>query len=461
MIPKLETLCENCRTIEWCKECKRYIYDSGPHICLACRGITRLLCNECENPNWLNWSSGNKIVDDFIKECNKPNEILKWIPYNQFSEITYLAKGGFGEIYKAKWKGDYDVALKKLYNSRNITMDFLNEVKNYIHCMESNGTNFETCFLIRFYGISYDPITQDFIMVAEYADNGNLKKCIMKPAEFTYRVVFYDVNLSSNENTIYHISRGLNIMHNSGLVHCDLHIGNILLKSVNHPGVDNSDGDLKISISDFGLCQPANISSSIKSSGIYGVIPYIAPEIFLGRQYTPASDIYSLGIIIWVIYSFEEPFNNRNHDATLILDIIRGLRPEISPKMGIPKYIMDLMEKCWDSDPKNRPTAQQIITTLENHKRGPNETFLANSHRKKYSLLKTMNLIDNHPGTCYTSRFLSFQRVKEHLAKLTLEDSGQNDLSLPTSINDDNIKDFEDKIIALPTLSNKSPSQIP
>ncbi|CAB4464424.1 unnamed protein product [Rhizophagus irregularis] len=327
MIPKLETLCENCRTIEWCKECKRYIYDSGPHICLACRGITRLLCNECENPNWLNWSSGNKIVDDFIKECNKPNEILKWIPYNQFSEITYLAKGGFGEIYKAKWKGDYDVALKKLYNSRNITMDFLNEVKNYIHCMESNGTNFETCFLIRFYGISYDPITQDFIMVAEYADNGNLKKCIMKPAEFTYRVVFYDVNLSSNENTIYHISRGLNIMHNS--------------------------------------------------------------------------------------------------------------------------------------DPKNRPTAQQIITTLENHKRGPNETFLANSHRKKYSLLKTMNLIDNHPGTCYTSRFLSFQRVKEHLAKLTLEDSGQNDLSLPTSINDDNIKDFEDKIIALPTLSNKSPSQIP
>ncbi|CAB5379210.1 unnamed protein product [Rhizophagus irregularis] len=72
-----------------------------------------------------------------------------------------------------------------------------------------------------------------------------------------------------------------------------------------------------------------------------------------------------------------------------------------------------------------------------------------------------MNLTGNHPGTCYTSRFLSFQRVKEHLAKLTLEDSGQNDLSHPTSINDDNIKDFEDKSIALPTLSNTSPSHIP
>ncbi|EXX65266.1 kinase-like domain-containing protein [Rhizophagus irregularis DAOM 181602=DAOM 197198] len=455
MIPKLETLCENCRIIEWCKECNEYIYKYPRSICINCWGITLLLCNECENPNWSNWSSGNKIVDDFIKECNKPNEILKWIPYNQFSEITYIAKGGFGEIYKAKWKGIYDVALKKLYNSRNITMDFLNEVKNYIHCMESNRTNFRTCSLIRFYGISYDPITQDFIIVAEYANKGNLKQNIMKPAELAYCVV-YDVNLSSNENTVYHISRGLNIMHNSGLVHCDLHIGNILLKGGEHGG-----RDIYFSISDFGLCQPANISSSIKSSGIYGVIPYIAPEIFLGRQYTPASDIYSLGIIMWVIYSFEEPFNNRNHDATLILDIIRGLRPEISPKMGISKYIMDLMEKCWDSDPKNRPTAQQIITTLENHEKEPNETYLANLHRKKYSLLKTMNLTGNNPGTCYTSRFLSFQRVKEHLAKLTLEDSGQNDLSLPTSINDDNIKDFEDKIIALPTLSNTSPSQIP
>lgn len=129
MIPKLETLCENCRIIEWCKECNEYIYKYPRSICINCWGITLLLCNECENPNWSNWSSGNKIVDDFIKECNKPNEVLKWIPYNQFSEITYLAKGGFGEIYKAKWKGAY-VVLKKLYDSQNITVDFLNEVSH-------------------------------------------------------------------------------------------------------------------------------------------------------------------------------------------------------------------------------------------------------------------------------------------------------------------------------------------
>ena len=257
-------------------------------------------------------------------------------------------------------------------------------------------------------------------MVTEYAEGGNLKNCIMKHAEFTYNTIITDrtmpnFDFSNDENIIYGISRGLNIIHNSGLVHCDLHTGNILLKNTLSLTTVNN-----ISISDFGLSQPANISSSIKSTGIYGVVPYIAPEIFLGKQYTPASDIYSLGIIFWVIYSLEEPFNNRDHDVCLILDIVKGLRPDVSPKMCIPRHIINLMEKCWDSDPKIRPTAQRIITTIKKHKRGPNETYLANSHRKMYSLLKTMGLIENHPSTCYTSRFLSFQRVKEHLAKLTL-----------------------------------------
>ncbi|CAB5364431.1 unnamed protein product [Rhizophagus irregularis] len=334
--------CKNCRVIGWCRYCKDQCNKYSLSICGYCKTITLLLCNECENPNWSNWSSGNKIVDDFIKECNKPNEVLKWIPYNQFSEITYLAKGGFGEIYKAKWKGAY-VVLKKLYDSQNITVDFLNEVKNYILTMESNRKNRHTSFLTRFYGISYDSITQNFIMVTEYADKGDLKKNIMEPVEFT--------NYNFRDNDYYEFSTNKRII------------------------------------------------------------------------------------------------------------FVRGLRPEIPPQLSIPNYIKELMEKCWDSDPTNRPTAEQIIIMLNG---GPNQRFLENSHRKKVCLLKIMNLIGNHPGTCYTSRFLSFQSVKEHLSRSTLEDSGKNNLSLPTSINnDDFIRDFGDEIIALPTLPNTSVTSLP
>ncbi|GBC06545.1 hypothetical protein RclHR1_00690035 [Rhizophagus clarus] len=48
-------------------------------------------------------------------------------------------------------------------------------------------------------------------------------------------------------------------------------------------------------ISDLGMCQPANKEQTVKEEGIYGVLPYVAPEVVRGRQYTKAADIYSFG----------------------------------------------------------------------------------------------------------------------------------------------------------------------
>ena len=120
---KLKLSCKNCRLVK----CSMCIYFSPKLFTQCSLSSFRSICNECENPNW---SSGNQIVDDFIKECNQPNDILKWIPYDQLSEITYLAEGGFGTVYKAKLRNGF-VVLKKLRNSQDITMDFLNEVSSY------------------------------------------------------------------------------------------------------------------------------------------------------------------------------------------------------------------------------------------------------------------------------------------------------------------------------------------
>ncbi|CAG8749811.1 14312_t:CDS:1, partial [Racocetra fulgida] len=55
---------------------------------------------------------------------------------------------------------------------------------------------------------------------------------------------------------------------------------------------------------------------------IYGVIPYIAPEIFIREKYTTVSDIYSFGMIMWEMTTGQKPFYDRNHDEYLILDIL-------------------------------------------------------------------------------------------------------------------------------------------
>ena len=70
----------------------------------------------------------------------------EWIPYDRFYDIEYIAKGGFGKVYRAIWIDGYiqnwdnknqnwkrynsnmSVALKSLNNSKNVTLEFLNEV---------------------------------------------------------------------------------------------------------------------------------------------------------------------------------------------------------------------------------------------------------------------------------------------------------------------------------------------
>jgi len=115
--------------------------------------------------NFLNWTSGNEFIDKFIQEsqlnAQNKNQVLEWIPYNRFKDIEYLDKGGFSTIYKAIWMDGYivgwsndegnwirhnedisydknsdgyfktkgfEVALKSLNKSSNLSKEFLNEV---------------------------------------------------------------------------------------------------------------------------------------------------------------------------------------------------------------------------------------------------------------------------------------------------------------------------------------------
>jgi hypothetical protein len=123
-------------------------------ICVKCNSFK---CNSMHfQHNFKNWTSGNNDIDKFIQDAQLSVHTyqdlvtiaLEWIPYERLSNIEYIAKGGFGKVYKAKWNdgrinnwNDYDqnwnrsvnyqhmmVALKSLNNSKNVTLEFLNEV---------------------------------------------------------------------------------------------------------------------------------------------------------------------------------------------------------------------------------------------------------------------------------------------------------------------------------------------
>ena len=62
---------------------------------------------------------------------------------------------------------------------------------------------------------------------------------------------------------------------------------------------------------------------------VFGVIPYLAPEVLSGKPYTKKSDIYSFGMIMWEYTTGKKPFYNRSYNHNLMLDILeRRKRPE-------------------------------------------------------------------------------------------------------------------------------------
>ena len=129
-------------------------------------------------------------------------------------------------------------------------------------------------------------------MVLEYCEDGNLRNYYMNN-ESTY---------SSKIKELMRIASGLLDIHNAGKIHKDFHSGNVLYHN-DYPY-----------ISDLGMCQPANNEKqSVKQEGIYGVLPYMAPEVLRGYQYTKASDIYSFGIMMNEYISEETPYNNIPH----------------------------------------------------------------------------------------------------------------------------------------------------
>ena len=147
---------ETLEIIKECVDCKRrlieYYYDSDINELNELFATTPLnelvssmrnldnelfkegLCHDCKE----------KKINKLTEKCGGEDRIyhdipyIKWIQFNEFKGIEYLAKGGFGEVHKATWSGYYNsddkkfeeriVVLKRLYNSGNKMLDILNEV---------------------------------------------------------------------------------------------------------------------------------------------------------------------------------------------------------------------------------------------------------------------------------------------------------------------------------------------
>ncbi len=171
---------------------------------------------------------------------------------------------------------------------------------------------------------------------------------------------------------ISQIASGMEYLHRQGVAHRDLKPNNILVSPITISEL-SADGYAKVKLCDFGLAKSNVPSQTEQQSWVCGVMPWRAPEAFpladgMARSYRPKpADVYGFAIVCSQILSGAlTPLPNVNPWISLIerISAPRTERPQL-PLNTYPAKLLDLIRKCWDPRPKQRPHFSVICRSLK------------------------------------------------------------------------------------------------
>ena len=143
------------------------------------------------------------------------------------------------------------------------------------------------------------------------------------------------------------VASALDEAHACGLVHRDVKPGNVL--------VSGSDHEEHVYLTDFGLTKRTAETQGLTATGTYvGTLDYIAPEQVTGERVAPATDVYSLGCVLYELLSGSVPFP-RETDAAKVFAHVSAQAPvltELAP--DVPAQLSTAVERAMAKDPADR-----------------------------------------------------------------------------------------------------------
>ena len=252
---------------------------------------------------------------------------------NSYKEIKELGQGTLGKVYLVQKDNKY-YALKKIYIKDINKIDddsFLNEIKNL--------SKFNFKYIVKFYEFYIK--SDNLNVVMEYAGDLNLQKFIKKYKNngelIKEKVIIRIIN---------QICLGLKEIHKNNIIHRDLTPKNIFI----------NENNLEIKIGDFDI-----LSKMLKTNKNYAIsnvekFKYSAPEIIKEEENDKKADIYSLGCILYELFTLNEYYTDKYFN-----------KKEIKINIEIyNKKWQDTLDLLLRENPNNRPDIEEICKNFKN-----------------------------------------------------------------------------------------------
>jgi len=183
----------------------------------------------------------------------------------------------------------------------------------------------------------------DKIIVMEYMEKGSLHELLRRAP----------LNISKIHKIAKEIAFGMNYLHGENILHRDLTSKNILLSK-----------HMEAKVADFGLSK-MKVADAQTYSYTMGSVAWMAPEVIANaRNFTKSSDVYSYAILLWELWTGEDPCPRDVAPVNLANKVLHDdYRPQIP--LHVPVPWQDLIRVCWQKESNERPTFESVLKLLE------------------------------------------------------------------------------------------------
>ncbi|XP_011101450.1 serine/threonine-protein kinase STY8-like [Sesamum indicum] len=281
--------------------------------------------------SWSGSSHSQSIVEKAIAAQTKTED---WeIDWRLLKIGEKIAAGSCGDLYRGVYLGQ-DVAIKVLRSehlNNSLEVEFAQEVAILRQVQHGN--------VVRFIGACTK--LPHLCIVTEYMPGGSLYEYLHK-----HHLV---LKLPQLLKFAIDVCKGMEYLHQKNVIHRDLKTANLLMDTCN-----------VVKVADFGVARFQNNGGVMTAET--GTYRWMAPEVINHQPYDQKADVFSFAIVLWELVTAKVPYDTMT-PLQAALGVRQGLRPEL-PKNAHPK-LLDLMQRCWEAVPSNRPSFSEIIIELE------------------------------------------------------------------------------------------------